>query len=301
MTIETTPEAQASEASPAADEKPGAKVANKEASTTSDEDTGSDVEAAETQSDSEGDKPRKKGGGFQNRIDRLTREREEARADAAEARRQLQGRPAVSDKGDPEPTRPKESEFTDWNKYEEAKETFIADKAEWKARQTLKADAAKKEEATQAEKANESHNEARKRLEKSAGELAPKFEGIEEAVDRFFTDKDMPISRAMADYIRFETDRSAEIIFALDADPDEAERISKLNPLAAARELARLEAKLPKPEARKVSTAPAPTKTVKGTAESPTKKLEDMSMAEYRAYANERDKKAGKLRQAVGR
>lgn len=301
MLIEETAEAKASEASPATDEKSGAKVETKEEATTSEDKSGPEA-TAETPADSEGEKPKKKGGGFQNRIDRLTREREDARSQLAEARRELSGKSPVADaKVDPEPVRPKESDFSDWGKYEEAKEEYIASKAVWKARQEVKATVQKAEETQRQNKDAESKREAVRRFEKAAETLADTHEGLDEAVERFFSDKTMPISGAMAEYIMEVSDRGPELVHALDADLDEAERISKLNPLAAARELARLEAKLPKPEARKVSTAPAPTKVVKGSAESPVKKLEDMSNAEYQAFRNKQDVAARNFKANVQR
>ena len=298
MTTETTAEAKASEASPAADEKPGAKVETKVDATATDADPGPDT-TAETPADSEGEKPKRKGGGFQNRIDRLTREREEARARATELERQLQGRntaAVVADDSDPQPVRPKESDFSDWAKYEEAKEEYIASKAVWKARQEVRTKVQEAEVKRVADQAVSERREAVRRFEKAAESLSDTHEGLSEAIDRFFNDKTMPVSQPMADYIMLVSDRGPEIVNALDADLDEAERISKLSPLAAARELARLEAKLPKPEARKVSNAPAPTTIPKGSAESPVKRLEDMSNAEYRAFRNKQDQAAKNFR-----
>ncbi len=304
MTIETTPVAEAIEASTAADDKQGAKAETKghSATPTNEDDPGPEA-TAETPADSEGDKPKKKGGGFQNRIDRLTREREEARAEASALRKQVEGKSTVVDtaKDDPEPVRPKESDFKDWDTYEQAKEEFIASKAVWKARQEVRTKVQEHETKQATEKVAESRREAVRKFEKQAGDLADTHEGLDEAVERFFSDKTMPISAAMAEYIMEVSDRGPELVFALDGDLDEAERISKLNPLAAARELARLEAKLPKPEARKVSSAPKPTIVPKGSAESPVKKLEEMSNAEYKAFRNKQDQAEKNFRPNVRR
>ena len=305
MDIVTTPTlATPGEASTVADVKQDAKAEMKGVSASpTDEPELGDTAPAETESDpSEADKPKKKGGGFQNRIDRLTRRAAEAEREAAELRQQIHGQPPVkAEAQDPEPQRPKESDFSDWSKFEEAKEDYITDKAAWKARNEVRANISKAQEQFQNETVANQRREAVKRFEKQAEALATTHEGIDEAVERFFTDKTMPVSQAMAEYIMEVSDRGPEIVHALDADLDEAERISKLSPIAAARELARLEAKLPKPEARKVSGAPAPTKTVKGTAESPVKSPDTMSMAEYMAYRRSQEKKAGTLKQNVTR
>lgn len=247
--------------------------------------------------------PKKKPeGGFQRKINKLTARIDAKEAEIAELRTQLNGKGSAggtSADSEPEPTRPKESDFKDWDKFEEAKEKYVSDLAAWKIEQKIRKAQTEHVTRAEAQKAQETHKEAQRRIEKQAATLAPKFEGIEEAVEQFYTDRDFPVSRAMAEYIQETTDREAELIFQLVADPDEAERISKLSPLAAARALAKLEEKLPKPEARKVSGAPAPTKTVKGTAESPVKKLEDMSTAEYMAKRRADEAKAGTLRRMV--
>lgn len=292
------------EASPVADEKQDAKAEMKgvTATPTNEPDPGDTAPAESDDSPSEAEKPKKKGGGFQNRIDRLTRRAAEAEREAAELRQQLQGKPPVkAEASDPEPTRPKQADFSDWEKYEEAREDYITSKAAWKARQEVRENIAKAQEQFQSETVANQRREAVKRFEKAAEAIAPSYEGLDEAVERFFSDKSMPVSQAMAEYIMEHSERGPELVYALDADLDEAERISKLSPIAAARELARLEAKLPKPEARKVSGAPAPTKTVKGTAESPVKSPETMSNAEYMAWRRTQEKKAGTLKQNVTR
>lgn len=305
MTTTETTAANPADTSTAIDEKKGAKVETKEATTTSEADNSGTDEAAETPAESEGEqKPKRKGGGFQNRIDRLTREREEARARAAELEKQLNGRNTVvdtADDSDPAPARPKESDFKSWDEFEAAKEEYITDKAAWKARQEVRAKAKEVEAKRLTDQAVSERRDAVRRFEKAAEALSETHEGLDEAIERFFNDKTMPISQPMADYIMLVSDRGPELVNALDADLDEAERISKLSPLAAARELARLEAKLPKPEARKVSNAPAPTKTVKGSAESPVKRLEDMSNAEYIAFRNKQELAARNFKANVQR
>lgn len=298
-------EAIAPEASPAVDEKQGVKVETKkpEEPTPSAETPGDDA-TAEQPTNEEADEPKRIARNVQKSINRVTRQREEARARVAELERQLQAvqRPAVDEGGDtdPEPTRPEESKFTDWNEFEKAKEKFIVEKAKWATRQELRQAQRAAVTEHRSRENQERVSEARSRFEKRAAEVADKFEGLDDAIERAFAG-DVPTSPAMAEYIMEVSDRGPELVFALDADPDLAARIAKMSPLAAVAALTRIEDKLPKPDARKVSGAPAPTKMVKGTAESPIKKLEEMSNAEYMAWARARDEKAGKLKQNIRR
>ena len=295
-------------ASPAVDEKQSDRTEKTRREYTVDspvKSAGEDAKADEQPkeaSEGEGERPepKKKSGGFQTRIDKLTREREEARERAAHLEKQLQAKGEPAEALEPEPKRPKESDFSDWGKFEEAREDYLVAKAKWAARQEMSAAQRKASETRQADEVRSRQTEARKRFEKAADAVADNYDGLHDAIERAFAGE-VPASPAMAEYVMEVSDRGPELIFALDADPDLAERISKMSPLHAARELAKLEAKLPKPDARKVSAAPAPTKVVKGSAESPIKRLEDMSNAEYMAWARERDKKAGKLKQNINR
>ena len=259
-------------------------------------DTGTD-QAVESEEDKP--KPKKADGGFQRRINKLTREKSEAEAEAGRLRQELQARTSPSqDKGDPEPVRPDAGEFSDWDKLDRAKEKYVADLAAWRVRQELKQSQAKLTAKQQADETEARQKAARQTFEKKALEVADRYDGLDEAIDAAFSG-DIPSSNSMAEYIMEVSDRGPELIFALHANPDEAERISKLSPLAAARELAKMEAKLPALESKKASGAPPPPKQVKGSAESPVKNPEQMSMAEYKAWADARDKKAGTFRRVV--
>lgn len=266
--------------------------------------TSAETEVAATDQAVEGETeaPKKKAdGGFQRRINKLTARVSEAEARATKAEQELQARAPAKSADDPEPVRPDPTKFSDWDALDKAKEEYITDKAAWKARQEVKQSEAKRRDQDSAKETQARIKVANETFDKRLAEVADRYEGIHEAVEEVFAkDSDVPVSGAMAEYIMEVSDRGPELVFALHAKPEEADRISKLSPLAAARELAKLEATLPKPEPKKTSGAPPPPKQVKGSAESPTKKPEDMSMAEYMAWARERDKKAGKSTRAVG-
>lgn len=248
------------------------------------------------------DQPKKKAdGGFQRKINKLTARVNEREETIAKLQQELQAKAPAKSADDPEPVRPDPSKFSDWDALDKAKEEYITDKAAWKARQEVKQSEVKRRDQESAKEHQARVKTANETFEKRLAEVEDRYEGIHEAVDAVFAkDSDVPVSASMAEYIMEVSDRGPELVYALHAKPEEADRISKLSPLAAARELAKLEASLPKPEPKKTSGAPPPPKQVKGSAESPTKKLEDMSMAEYMAHRREQEKKAGKFTRAVG-
>jgi hypothetical protein len=87
-----------------------------------------------------------------------------------------------------------------------------------------------------------------------------------------------------------ESDRSADLAYAVASDPDRAAYISRLNPVAAARELGRIEASIQAPPPKRTSQTPPPIRPVTPSAPA-AKSVEDMSFAEYRA---QRMKELGK-------
>lgn len=248
-------------------------------------------------------KPKPKAdGGFQRKINKLTARVSERDAALAESNRRIQELEAklspATQAAEAKPEPPDPSKFTDWETLDRAKAEYISDLAAWKSRQELKKAQTQAQQAQQQEKDQERTRTARANFEKRALEVAERYEGLDEAIENVWSGE-VPTSAAMAEFIMEVSDRGPELVFALNADPEAALRISRLSPLAAAREMAKLEASLPQEKSKKESAAPPPPKLPKGGSESPTKRLEDMSPAEYRAYRNEMDKKAGTFRRMV--
>ena len=91
-----------------------------------------------------------------------------------------------------------------------------------------------------------------------------------------------PITDAVASIVA-DSEKGPEIAYFLGKNPDEAKRISSLSPLAAAREIGRLEAEMtPKP--RKISNAPPPVDTVGGGASSGNMDPAKMSIEQLRKH-----------------
>jgi hypothetical protein len=107
--------------------------------------------------------------------------------------------------------------------------------------------------------------------------------------------QDIRITPEVAEAIQ-SSELGGDIAYYLAKNPVEAERINSLSPIAAAREIGRIESyveyeKTNKPKVP-VSKAPVPIKPVRSSTGSGTKSLEDMSPAEFIAYRN----KLGKQR-----
>lgn len=187
---------------------------------------------------------------------------------------QLLGGLARPDKGQSPPsgdatalTPPREADFSDYAEYLKATARFEARRefAEQERRMRAQADAAKSGEAAQA---------FRDRVE----EARAKHDDFEEVA----FNPAVPISPAMAEAIR-DSDQGPEIAYWLGKNPGEARRIAALGPLAAARELGRLEGRLTQPPTKKPTAAPPPPRVVAPTG-TPTRDPSKMDYEEYKAW-----------------
>ena len=102
-------------------------------------------------------------------------------------------------------------------------------------------------------------------------------------IEKVFTDNTLPMSPAMAETL-MESEKGPEVAHYLLANREAAQRIKEMSPLAAARELGRIEATIALPQSRKQTQAPPPPSTVSGTVKGPSKSPENMNMREYAAW-----------------
>lgn len=114
--------------------------------------------------------------------------------------------------------------------------------------------------------------------------------------------QDVPITPVMAQAIK-SSDVGADLAYFLGKDPEYAVKISRMDPISAARELGRIESYIEYDKSQRkpavkaaVSKAPSPIKPVKTATTSSGKSLEDMSPAEYVAYRNKQDMERRKRR-----
>ncbi len=268
---------------------------NEETEGTEDAEAETEVEADA----SEKDKPKKKGG-FQRRIDKLNaryaaKDAESTAKDAeiehwkqqalkgAGATKQdsaVETKTATAVEGKPRP-----EDF-------ETHEAWLDAATDWKFDQRDKAkeqDRNKTALITEQEKLRQSHRERVKAFTEKHDDFAEAMEAVD----------DIPASAAVQAAI-IESENGPALMYALAKDREEFERICKLSPLAAARALGMIEAKIDAPstekktEPKKTTNAPKPIETVgSGRGSSSTKSIYDpsLSQSEYERLRREQMKR----------
>ncbi len=249
----TSPPGPAPQETPANGQTPGAGESNAQSGSGAGEPAAAKPDGQ--QGDESKEKPKTR---FQERIDELTASRREAerRAAAAEARAAELARKL-------QPPGPQAS---------------LEEQDDYRLRKVLN--------ETRAE---ELHNEAitakAEAAQRTYDTFAAKAEAVADRmpglVDKFVS---LPeVSQAMATFVA-ESDKGAEVAFALANNPQEATRIARLSPLHQGIELARLEGRLSAaPAIRKVSTAPSPAPTVSGNPSPAGKTSEELSVGELQS------------------
>lgn len=219
------------------------------------------------------EQPRDEKGKFkspvQDRIDELTRARREAEREAAYWRQR------ATPVQEPTPqAKPTADQFKDYGEFVEALADWKADQKVTEALKARDADTAKSAE----QRAHETKAQTFVERQTAAKTSIPDYDAVVSAAD-------VPISRHVEEVI-LDSDKGPELVYHLAKNPAEAARISALSPLAAARELGRIEATLGQaaPATKPVTKAPAPMKPTSGNGSSPTTDPSKMSHEEYRAY-----------------
>lgn len=213
-------------------------------------------------------------GGFQRRIDKLTREKADAARETEYWRQQaLRTSPAETKVETPVKAedKPKVDDFATHAEYVEAL-------TDWKVETRFKA-----VEAKQNEEKAKTHQQT---VQSSFKEKQESFKAATPDFDEVVADADIPVSKALIDEV-VTHEHGPALQYFLAKNPDEAERLSKLTPLALAREVGRLESRFvtaPSKPTDKVTKAPAPPTPVSRSSSTSTKKPEDMPLAEYLAH-----------------
>jgi hypothetical protein len=199
---------------------------------------------------------------LQDRIDEITRQRHEAQREAAYWRGIAEAAQPKAAQADTE--EPKPEAFEDYGAYVKAL-------AKFEAKALVKAEfEQQKQQQTQAAQATT----WQQRAEAAKAEL-PDFEQVMAA-------STAPMSQAMAEAIK-DSDIGPKVAYHLAQNPDIATRLSRLEPLAAAREIGRLEASLSvkqEPTPKRVTSAPTPPTPI-GSSRSTTGDPGSMSQADY--------------------
>ena len=224
------------------------------------------VESAPTQpettpDDAGDDKPK---GGFQRRIDELTKNwREEQRRNDALLQALMQQRPQAAPTPAPEPQQPTKPPTLEEHGYDEAK--YQAALIEYVNKQ---AESVFERRMAEAEKARKEQA----RIETFASRQAEFAKSTPDFADKVLRDPTLPITEAMRDLI-IDADNGPELAYWLAQNRDQAEKIAALPERLQTFELGRvanlLEAKKAAPAAAKpapvVTKAPPPPPTVETT------------------------------------
>ncbi len=148
---------------------------------------------------------------------------------------------------------------------------FIAQTAAWEARAEVARMGFQQRQMQEAQRQQEAQRAQTAKVSKLVEEGGRRFPDFEE---RVLSDATLPITPAMVDAIA-ESESGADVAYWLANNRDEAARIARLSPAAAAREIGRLEARIERErEAASVSKAPAPVQTVAGSNNRPAAKFD---------------------------
>jgi hypothetical protein len=246
--------------------------------------------------DSDQDKPKKKGG-FQRRIDKLNARYTAAQQEVEYWKQQALKGAGSDQKPETKVETPKEAK-SDGEPNPDAFDShaeYVEALTDWKIEQKEKAakeQARKSELETEQQKLMQSHHNR----VKAFAEKTPDFRDVVNEALADGADLSPTIESLIVG-----SDNGPEILYALVKDREELDRLNKLGPIAAARELGRFESKLTaksqqatEEKPKKLTTeAPKPIAPVGGTKTTVTKNPEEMSYQEYERHRREQLKRKG--------
>ena len=243
--------------------------------------------AEEAEKAAEAAAQKKHRGGFQKRIERLTREKAEAqeRVEALEAELAAK-KPGTN--GKPEITPPatdKEPEESDFATYKE----FVKAQAQWEIRQALKREAEEAARQAEEERSKEVFDAYHERIE-AAKEKYEDWDEVSANAGKLI----LPPS---AQVCIMEAENGPDVLYWLAKNPEQAAKLEEMSPAQAAIEIGRISARLEPPAetkpAEKVaekpkSKVPEPIKPLGGAAHV-ERDLKDLSVDEFMERRNKEE------------
>lgn len=229
--------------------------------------------APETADEAEGSEPKPdKPRGFMARIDKLTREKHDAKREADALRAELEALKAGAAKPAEAPKPEAKAPATDDYAGGEFDPQYLKAVAAYEARQAVLAEINQQREA-------ERRAAEQKSFETRRDALLSKMTDKHVGAEKILSDGNAPMTREMADVI-LDSEKGVELLDYLGRDYAEAARIAALPAAKQGAALAKLEAKLSAP---KFSAATPPPPTVGGRAPITPVIRDDMSQAEFEA------------------
>jgi hypothetical protein len=240
-------------------------------------------EAGTGERNKEAPQPKRSRGGFQRRLEKLTRRNDELEGQLAglrESLRQLQTAgekaPAQSAQQEGAGAKPQADQFSSYEEYLEAL-------ADWKASQRIQAEL---QRAEQQRAEIQEQEAARARLDtytERVDEAKAKYEDFDEVVGR----DDIMIPQAVHLAV-VESANGPDVAYYLGKHPSVCRELQQMSPVAAVVEVGRISRMLEGGAAIR-SKAPAPARTLDGSSHQSTVPLDQM---DYREYRRVRDQQA---------
>lgn len=214
----------------------------------------------------------------QRRIDRLTKEKYQSRAEADVLRRELellrQAQQAPQQRQQ-QTGEPKLDQFNDF-------ESYVSAKAEWIADQKLQKAFAEREQNDRQSKAQESQQKAVEGWHKRLSEVRSTIPDYDDVIES----ADVTISQEVGQAI-MESDMGPKIAYYLALHPEEAERMAGMSQSGVYRAIGKLEAKLEGEQVVKTkSDAPKPVTPVGAKSGGSSKDPDKMTTDEWLRWRN---------------
>jgi len=269
-----------------------------------------ETQEAETDPDSEPEetqeKPTKGKGGFQKKIDKLTKDKAELASKLSDyeerfraIEQRLAGKPAETETEKPAakassetPAKPTESEigtkYKDWNEFNEAL-------IDWKADRRLEAKLAERDHSAEQRETHEIQQAREETYRASAAEFVKSTPDFNDAINAA-AKAGMKLPQPILEQIH-ELPNGPQVAYYLVKNPDEALALVEASPAEGFIMLGRISYGLesdtktaqPKPPAKKsVSTAPPAVKPVAGHSARSSTSLQDLSKSDPEAYLRRR-------------
>lgn len=264
---------------PGTDEVLSGTTPESETETTDVEDQNDETDGG-TEGEDDAKSDRKEPVGFERRVKKLTTQAKAAADEAAYWKREAMknaGTPAVVAKTVEDKPKPRFDEYNDIEAYGEAV-------AEWTSERAVQKALAQRDAERQATKVADTYVTRLEEFKKTT----PDFDDVIGDLS------DTPIHNVALESI-MESEVGPQIAYHLATNPNLAQKISKLSPAQALKEIGKLEAKFEKPPekvavstTKKISTAPASAKTPNGT--SPGKDPSQMTPEEWMKWRNANDR-----------
>lgn len=258
-------------------EKVDSESDDSQAEPSDEEDTEAEELEAKSEDENQDSKPKKKGG-FKKRIDRLNKrlsaieqEKEYWRLEVLRTQQgTVQKNEATAQKATPETSnKPKVDDFSTHDEYVEALTDWKLDQKLASEKQRQREDALQTEAKTKLDK----HSERVNRFAKAHVDWDEVIEGVAN------TQLSLTVQESIID-----SEQGPELMYELAKNPKELARICSLSPIAAAREIGKIEARFSKPsepsELKIKPKAPAPITPVRTRGASTVKSIYDESLSQ---------------------